>query len=574
MRKKFEFKADGSSDFVRVVFLGGIEEVGRNMLFFEYCPKEGQTEDILIVDMGLRFPEEEMMGIDFVIPNVEYLAKKKEKIKGAFITHGHYDHLGAIPYILEKLGNPTIYTTPLSRGIILKRQEEFVNAPKPDIEIIRKEENKSINCGIFEITPFHMNHNIPDSIGLLVKTPVGSIIITSDFKFDLHPVSDKPADLSRIVQLSSSGVLLLMSDSTGAEIPGHSISEKVIYENLDIVFSKAKGRIIAATFASLISRLQQIIWLAEKYDRKVAIDGYSMKTNIEIARNLGYVKAKKGTLINIKEAKRIPPEKLVILCTGSQGEDKAVLMRIANKEHKHIEITKGDSVIFSSSVVPGSERSVQALKDSLTRQGAKIFHYKMMDIHASGHAYQEDLKLLISLVRPKFFIPVHGQYSMLHAHAELAASVNIPEENILIPQNGRVIKLRKDSLTLTDETVPANYIMIDGLGVKDVGEIVLRDREMLSKDGIFVIIAAIEGQTCKLKGSPDIISRGFIYLKESQELLQETRKLVKEIILKTATHERTKNWSYVKANLRDAVGEFLFKKTQKRPMVLPVIIEV
>ncbi len=578
MRKKIEhreLKAETNSDFIRLIFLGGIEEVGRNMMVLEYCKGPNEPGDILVIDMGLRFPdEEEMMGIDFVIPNVEYLEKRKDRIRGVFITHGHYDHLGAIPYVLEKIGSPVIYTAPLSSAIILKRQDDFPNAPKPDIEIIKTNENKTINCGIFDVTPFHMNHNIPDSIGLFIKTPVGSVILTSDFKFDLHPVSDKPVDLSRIVKLAASGVLLLMSDSTGAETPGHSISEKVIFENLDTIFSKTKGRIIAATFASLISRIQQIIWLAEKYDRKVVIDGYSMKTNLEITRNLGYIKAKKGTLISAKEAKRLPSGKLVIMCTGSQGEDKAVLMRIANKEHKFFEIEKGDLVIFSSSIVPGSERSVQALKDSLLRQGAELYHYKMMDIHASGHAYQEDLKLLISLARPKFFVPVHGEYSMLKAHTELAKDVGVAEENILIPQNGRVIKLERNRIINTDESVPANYIMIDGLGNDDVGEVVLRDREALAKDGIFVVIVAIEGQTSKLRGSPDIISRGFVYLKESQELLQEARKMVKEIVSKTATKERTKNWSYVKSSLRDKIGEFLFQKTQKRPMVLPVVIEV
>lgn len=564
-----------TADSIRIIFLGGIEEVGRNMMLLEYAPDEKTRGDILVVDMGLRFPnEDEMMGIDFVIPNVDYLAKRKDYIRGVFITHGHYDHLGAIPYLLEKLGNPTIYTTPLSKGIILKRQEEFPNSPKPNIELVDKYNNRSVNCGVFEIIPFHMNHNIPDSIGLLVKTPVGQIMITSDFKFDLHPVTDKPVDLSKIAELASPDLLLLMSDSTGAETPGHSISEKIIYENLDAVFSKAKSRIIAATFASLISRIQQIIWLAEKYGRKLVIDGYSMKTNVEIARELKYLEIKKGTIVSIKESQRMPSEKLVILCTGSQGEDKAVLMRIANKEHKFLRIEQGDTVIFSSSIVPGSETSVQSLKDSLARQGADILHYKMMDIHASGHAHQEDLKLLMNLTKPRFFIPIHGQYSMLKAHTELAKSIGIPGQNIIIPENGRVIELNREFIKATDEMAPANYVMVDGLGISNEAEVVLRDRKMLSKDGIFVVIVAIDGQSCELKGSPDIISRGFVYLKESQELLADARKLVKEIVKKTATNERTRNWSYVKSNLRDRVGEFLFKKTKKRPMVLPVVIEM
>jgi len=559
---------------LKIGFLGGQEEVGRNMIFFEDWSQK-KPGDILIVDCGLRFPEEDMPGVDYIIPNVDYLVKNKDRIKGMVITHGHYDHIGAIPYLLDRLGNPTIYTAPLTAGIIKKRQQEFPDAPKPNIEIFYKNyRGRRVKIGVFEVFPFHVNHNIPDSVGLAIKTPVGLIFHSGDFKFDFHPVGERRSDPALITRLASKKALLLLADSTGAEKPGFSISEKVIYQNLEQIFEKAKGRIIAATFASLISRIQQLIWLGEKFGRYIVIDGLSMRTNVEVCRQLGYLKIKKGSLISPKESLRLPPEKVLIICTGSQAEDQAVLQRIANKEHKYFQIEPGDTVIFSSSVIPGNERAVQNLKDSLARQGAKIYHYQMMDIHASGHACQEDLKLLISLIQPKFFIPIHGQYSMLQANADLAKELGIPEENIVIPINGDIVELTPDSIKISKEKVEASYVMVDGLGVGDVGEVVLRDREMLAKDGIFVIIAVIDSRIGKVKGSPDIISRGFVYLRESKELLAEVRKLTKEIVAKTASRERTKNWAYVKANLRDKIGEFLYQKTKRRPMVLPVVIEV
>ncbi len=559
---------------LKIGFLGGQEEVGRNMIFFEDWSQK-KPGDILIVDCGLRFPEEDMPGVDYIIPNVDYLVKNKDRIKGMVITHGHYDHIGAIPYLLDRLGNPTIYTAPLTAGIIKKRQQEFPDAPKPNIEIFYKNyRGRKVKIGVFEVFPFHVNHNIPDSVGLAIKTPVGLIFHSGDFKFDFHPVGERRSDPALITRLASKKALLLLADSTGAEKPGFSISEKVIYQNLEQIFEKAKGRIIAATFASLISRIQQLIWLGEKFGRYIVIDGLSMRTNVEVCRQLGYLKIKKGSLISPKESLRLPPEKVLIICTGSQAEDQAVLQRIANKEHKYFQIEPGDTVIFSSSVIPGNERAVQNLKDSLARQGAKIYHYQMMDIHASGHACQEDLKLLISLIQPKFFIPIHGQYSMLQANADLAKELGIPEENIVIPINGDIVELTPDSIKISKEKVEASYVMVDGLGVGDVGEVVLRDREMLAKDGIFVIIAVIDSRIGKVKGSPDIISRGFVYLRESKELLAEVRKLTKEIVAKTASRERTKNWAYVKANLRDKIGEFLYQKTKRRPMVLPVVIEV
>lgn len=552
---------------LKIVFLGGLEEIGRNMTVLEF------ENDIIVVDAGLRFPEEDMPGIDYIIPNVDYLKNKKEKIKGIIITHGHYDHIGAIPYIMDKIGNPPIFTAPLTKGIILKRQEEFSNLPKIKIEVVNP--GDKIKLGSFEIEFFHQNHNVPDSIGLFISTPVGNLVYTGDFKFDLTPVSDKPVTFGKIAEFGNRNVLVLLSDSTGSENPGYSLSEKTIMENLDEIFRNANGRIIAATFASLISRIQQLISLAEKYGRHVAIDGFSMKNNVEIAKALGYLKfSKKGTLIQIKDIESYHPSKILILCTGAQGEDKAVLMRIANKEHRHINIHKDDTVIFSSSVVPGNERTVQNLKDLLSRQNAKIFHYKMMDIHAGGHAQQEDLKMMISLVKPKFFIPIHGYHYMQKLHAELAKEVGVPEENCVIADNGNVLEVNQQKISILKEKAPSNYIMVDGLGIGDVGEIVLRDRQMMSKDGMFVIITIIDTKTGKVRGEPDIISRGFIYMRESKELLAETRKLIKNVVEKSIGVGQSINTAYIKDNLRDKVGEYLYSKTQRRPMVLPVVIEI
>jgi ribonuclease J len=559
-------KTNKKTKSLRIIPLGGLNEVGRNMMIFEY------GEDIIIIDMGLQFPEEDMPGIDYIIPNTAYLKDKREKIRGVIITHGHYDHIGAIPHSIGRLGNPPIYTTPLTRGIILKRQEDFPGAPKLDIHQIKKDDQIKLGC--FKIEFFHVNHNIPDGVGLVIDTPVGRIVHTGDFKFDHSPIGDEPADISRISEIANGGVLALMSDSTNAEKPGHSISEKDIQDNLEKIFKEAPGRIIIGTFASLISRIQEVINLAEKYNRKVVIDGYSMKMNTEITKKLGYLKSRKGTLISMKQINDYPANKIVILCTGAQGEGNAVLMRIANREHRYVRIQKGDAIAFSSSVVPGNERAVQSLKDILWRQGARVYHYQMMDIHAGGHAQKEDLKMMINLIRPKFFIPIHGSYYMLKLHGEIAESVGIPSKNIIVASNGEIILLNQRSIRLSKEKVPASYVMVDGLGVGDVGQVVLRDRQAMAKDGMFVIIAVVDNKTGQVYGEPDIISRGFVYLRESKELLEQTRKKVKEIVNKTTSREQTTNWSYLKDNIRDKIGQFLYTKTQRRPMVLPVVIKI
>jgi len=528
---------------------------------------------IIVIDMGLGFPELDMPGIDFTIPNVSYLEDKKDKILGIFFTHGHYDHIGAVPYLIGKIGNPPLFASPLTVAIIKKRQTDFPNAPKLNIKVVKEEEVIKLNP--FEVSFFHVNHNIPDDYAIKVETPIGTIIYTSDFKFDPHPVNDKPTDLEQLKRFGDKGVLMLMEDSTGAEEEGHSISEKTIKENLEIIFKQAKGRIIAATFASLLNRIQQLITLSEAYNRKVVIQGYSMKSNVEICKELGYIKAEKHTLIEAKDMHNYPDNRITVVGTGAQGESNAFLMRYANGEHKEVQLKKGDTIIFSSSVVPGNERSVQALKDNLYKRGTHVFHYKMMDIHASGHGEREDLREMLRLLRPKFLMPTHGYLSMMARHAELGEEVlKMPKEDIALAENGQIVELTQEKIVVTKNFVDSNIIMVDGLGVGDVSEIVLRDRQLMSADGMFVIIAVVDSQTGKVKGEPDIISRGFIYMKESKDLLRQTRKKIKETISRTVIPGTAINWPYIRNSLRDKIGKFLYSKTRRRPMILPVIVEI
>jgi len=553
---------------LRVIPLGGLGEVGRNMTLFE---TEGK---ILICDMGFRIAGEDMPGIDYTIPNISCLRDKRKDILGIVFTHGHYDHIGAVPYLIDKIWHPGLemHASPLARGIILRRQEDFPNLPALNINEVKN--GSKIKMGPFKIEFFHQNHNIPDNLGLFIETPVGNILHTSDFKFDPNPVNDIPTDLQKLKVFGERKILLLLSDSTGAEEEGHSFSEKTIEKNLEEIFKKVNGRIIAATFSSLINRIQQMISLSEKYGRKVAIEGYSMKTNVEISKALGFIKARKGTIIKGKEINDYPDSKVTVLCTGAQGEGSAVLMRIATREHPFLRLRKGDSVILSSSVIPGNERTVQNLKDDILRQGCKVFHYKMMDIHAGGHAQEEELKEMINIMKPSFFIPIHGQYSMLAAHAEIAREAGLPEKNAIVVENGQIVNLTSKGISIEKRQVPSNYIMVDGLGIGDVGEIVLRDRQMLAEDGMFVIVTIVDKQSGKVKGSPDIISRGFVYLRESKDLLRETRKKVIEIIHHATDSGGAVNWTYIKEEIRNKIGQFFFTKTKRRPMILPVVIEV
>lgn len=551
---------------LRIIPLGGLEEVGRNMMLIEY------GHDIVIIDMGLQFPEEDMPGIDYVIPNISYLRGKENFIRGVIITHGHYDHTGAIPHLVHQIGNPTIFTAKLTRAMIEKRQEDYKNNARLNISTIS--DRDVIQLGVFKVEFFHVNHNIPDGLGVVVHTPYGTVIHTGDFKFDPKPIGDQPADLAKIKQLGQKKVLALCSDSTAAETKGHSVSESDIVNNLRGILASTKGRIIIATFSSLICRIQQILMLAEELGKRVVIDGYSMKTNVEIARELGYLKIKKSVLTSFKETKKLPDNKVIILCTGAQGEERAVLMRIALGEHKAIRVEKNDTIVFSSSVVPGNERTVQRLKDTLTRQGAEIFHYQMMDIHAGGHGAEEDLKEMMKLAAPKYFIPIHGNRYMLKIHGDLAKSTGIPENNIFVADNGQIMEFSEKGVgILTDKKVPTDHIMVDGLGVGDVSNIVMRDRKMLAADGMLVVIATLDGKTGRLVQNPDLISRGFIYMKGQKRLVEQTRKKAREIVERQRT-EAPPNYDFIKNELRDEIGQFLYTKTQRRPMVLPVVIEV
>jgi len=551
---------------IRIIPLGGLGEVGRNMMCLEY----GRA--ILIIDMGFRMPGEDMPGVDYIIPNISYLRGKEKDILGVVFTHGHYDHIAAVPYLVGKLGNPLLFASGLTKAIIFKRQEDFPNQPKLNMTIVQ--DGSKIRLGPFHIEFFKQNHNISDNLGILIQTPIGNILHTSDFKFDQDPVYDSPTNFKKLKEIGSKNILLLMSDSTGAEEKGHSLSERKIMENLEEIFKQSNGRIIAATFGSLIHRIQQLIALSEKYGRKVAVDGYSMKTNVEICKKLGYIKSQKGTLIKPNQIQNYPDSKVTLICTGAQGEGQAVLMRIVNREHKFVRLKKDDTVIFSSSVIPGNERTVQVLKDELYRNGVNVFHYKMMDIHAGGHAQEEELREMLRIMKPNFFMPIHGQYSMLVNHAEIANSEGIPGKNIVVAENGHVVDLSQKSIVIEKNQVESSYVMVDGLGVGDVGEIVLRDRHTLSKDGMFVIVTMVDRKTGKVRSSPDIISRGFVYLRESRQLLQETRKKVIEIVEKSTGSGGAVNWSYVKDNVRNKIGDFLYTKTQRRPMILPVIIEI
>jgi ribonuclease J len=550
---------------LKIMILGGNEEVGRNMSILEY------ENDIIIIDMGLQFPEEDMPGIDYIIPNTDYLKGKEKNIRGVFITHGHYDHIGAVPHLIPKLGNPTIYSSDLTLAIIAKRQEDFKSGITLKMQSVTTDDQ--VRAGAFNVRFFGVSHNIPTSMGLIIETPLGIVVHTGDFKLNLDNTGDTPAEIAKIASLNSKKVLALMADSTNASQTGHQLSEMEIQHNLEDIIRNAPSRVIMGTFASLLGRIQQIIWSAEKLGKKVAIEGYSMKTNVEIAQSLGYLKIKKGTIIPSTEMASYPKNKIVIICTGAQGEDQAVLMRIANREHRTIKVEPGDTIVFSSSVIPGNERAVQRLKDSLYREGAEVIHYQMMDVHAGGHAKAEDLKLLINLVRPEYFIPIEGHHSFLRHHAKIAESAGINPLKIFVADNGQIMEFTKKGGRLTDKKVPTEYVFVDGLGVGDVSNVVLRDRQMMAADGMIVVIATIDGKTGKLIHNPDLISRGFIYMKENKDLVEETRNKVKSL-LKDYSPKVSANEMYIKDKIRNEIGKFLFQKTERRPMVLPVIIEV
>ena len=550
---------------VRLVPLGGLEEVGRNCSFLEY------KNEIVIIDMGLQFPEEETPGIDYIIPNIQYLEKKKQNIAAIILTHGHYDHIGALPHVLARLGNPPIYATSITKAIIEKRGDDFPNSPKMNIQIIKDGDEMKLSNN-FTALFFGVPHTIPETTGVMLKTPIGNIVHFADFRLD-YDDEGNPHGLEEFEKLGKMGVHTFMVDSTNAEKPGHSVSEKTVEKNLEEIFKTAEGRIVVATFSSLITRIAEIIKIAERIGRKVALNGYSMKTNIQIAQNLGFVKAKEGTLISVEEVSKFKDDKVLILSTGAQGESNAGLMKIINGEHRHIKIKAGDTFVLSSSVIPGNEKSVQTVKDNLARQGAIVFHSALVDIHSSGHAPKGDIKLVIELLKPKFLMPVHGYYFMRAANGMTARDAGVAKDNVRLMDNGEVAELTKDSFTVTKETVPAFYVMVDGLGVGDVEEVVLRDRRALAQEGMIVIILVIDRDKGKVLKNPDIISRGFIYIKENQEMLDEIRKRIRSLMQRLPNY-REVDPDYLKTLIRDQVGQFLYTKTKRRPMILPVIIEI
>lgn len=554
------------SDRLKVVVLGGNEEVGRNCTLLEY------GNDIIIIDLGLQFPDEDMPGVDYIVPNVSYLKGKEQNIRGVVITHAHYDHIGGIPHLIPKLGNPPVFGTDLTCGIIAKRQEDHKDKPRLNLFSIKSDD--VIQLGVFKLEFFGVAHSVPSSLGVIVNTPCGIVVHTGDFKLEEGPGAQSIQDTDKIKALGDRKVLALMCDSTNASKPGRQLAEGVIQTNIDEIIKNAKGRIIIGTFASMIARVQQIIKACERQGRKVAIEGFSMRSNVMIAQQLGYMDIQKGTLIDTKDIHNYPREKTAVICTGAQGEERAVLMRVANHEHPILTIQPGDSIVFSSSVIPGNERSVQRVKDTLYREGAEVIHYKMMDVHAGGHAQQEDLKEMHNYVKPKYLIPIEGHYSFLCDHAKVAIENGFNAKNILIADNGQVMEFdQQGNGMLTNKKLDTSYVFVDGLGVGNTNQIVLRDRQQLAGDGVVIVVAVVDGRNGQPVASPDVISRGFVYMKEHVELIQAGREKA-SAILKSIDAKGPPDMTYVKDKLRDEMGEFLFVKTELRPMIIPVIIEV
>jgi len=553
---------------LKIIPLGGQEEVGRNMTVFEY------GSDIIILDMGLQFPEEDMPGIDYIIPDSRYLKGKERNIQGVLLSHGHLDHIGALPHLLPALGWPTVYASKMTLALVRKRLEEaqllkFFKA----YEVNSFEETLAL--GHFRVNFFAATHSIMDAMGVVIQTPVANVIHPGDWRYDSNPVEGKITDFSALAKWNQGGVpSILMAESLGSTKEGHQISEQEIYNNIKQILEKARGRVIIATFSSMVERVAWIIRIAEELGKKVALDGYSMKINIAMAKQFGYVNFGKDTLIDVKRINDYPDDRIVVICTGAQGEDRAVLMRIANGEHKQIQIKKSDTIVFSSSVIPGNERTIQRLKDNLYRQCDNVIHKEIMDVHGGGHGCIEDIKQLIQEVKSKYFIPVYANHYLLRESAKVAMSIGFPGQNIFIPDNGSVLEVTRQGIKFADKKVPIEYVFVDGLGVGDIGNIVLRDRQAMAKDGMFVVIVTVDSKTGHVVNSPDIISRGFIYMRESKELLFDVRQQVKKIVHQATAGQLPINQTYIKENLRDKIGQFLYNKTERRPMVLPVVIEV
>jgi len=547
---------------LKIIPLGGLSEIGKNMMALEY------ENDIMVIDAGLMFPGEEMLGIDLVIPDISYLLENKEKVRGIVITHGHEDHIGALPYLLPQLNVP-VYSTRLPHGLIsvkLKERKALEGAKLNSVDY-----GQPISLGRFRVELFPVCHSIPDAAGLIINTPIGTIVHSGDFKLDYTPVHGKPTDLSRLARLGAQGVLLLLSDSTYSELPGYTPSERIVGETLDRVMADAPGRVIVTTFSSLVSRIQQVIDAAAKHNRRVFVVGRSMTDIVKMTLELGYLKAPNGILANIDELKKMPPNRVVLVTTGSQGEPTSALVRIANRDHRHVHIIKGDTVVLSATAVPGNEALINRTVDALFKQGAQVLYDKVAKVHVHGHGSQEELKLLLNLVRPRFFIPVHGEYRHLSLHAQLAESVGIPKSNIFVLEDGDILELGPNGGKVTGKVSSGN-VYVDGLSVGDIGSVVLRDRRMLSRDGVVMVVITVNRQTGKLVGRPDIISRGFVEPGETKDMIDKSR----DLVAKTLDHSgvRPAEWGYINAKVRDILNKFYYDQTKRRPMILPVMVKV
>ena len=547
---------------VQIIPLGGLGEIGKNMTAFRY------GDDMILIDAGLMFPEDDMLGIDLVIPDISYLIENQDKLKGIFLTHGHEDHIGALPYVMKQIDCP-VYGTALTLGILEGRLKEN-GVSSENCRIIKP--GDKITAGAFKLDFIRVNHSIPDAIAIAINTPIGTIIHTGDFKIDHTPVDGQVTEFNKFAEYGDRGVLALLADSTNAERPGFTPSEKMVGKTFDDEFRYAKNRIIVATFSSNVHRIQQVIDAALKYDRKVAVIGRSMVNVVNIAKELGYLKAPEGEIIDIDETHNYTPDKIVIITTGSQGEPMSALTRMAMNDHKKVDIMPGDTVIISATPIPGNEKLVSRTIDHLYKLGADVIYEKSNGVHVSGHASQEEIKLMHHLVRPKFFIPVHGEFRHLIKHANLAQSLGMPKENIVIAENGSVIELTKNSIGINGK-VPAGKVLVDGLGVGDVGNIVLRDRRQLSQDGIMIVVVTIDKENCHVVSGPDIVSRGFVYVREAEGLMDEAKDKV-QLALEKCEENGVSEWSAIKSTVRDSLGRFLYERTRRRPMILPIIMEI
>ncbi len=553
---------------IRIIHLGGVEEVGRNMSMVEY------KDSIIVVDCGVQFTETHTPGIDFILPNTKYLEENRHKIKGVMVTHGHLDHIGAIPYIMPRIGNPNLYARLFTSLMIKKRQEEFPHLPALTINVVEKED--VLTFGDLKVRFFGVSHAIPDSMGIIIETPLGDIVHTGDLRLDHDDGIPTDAELERYKVFENRNVLLLMTDSTNCENPGFSISDRVVYKNIEDVIRETPGRLIVSTFASQVERMIYMLQTAENHGKKVVIEGRSMKTNVEVAKMADMLSIKPETLIPIEDLQRYPDNKVVVMATGAQGEEFAALGRIANKTHKYIRLTPRDTILMSSSIVPGNERAVQNLKDKLSRQGAHLIHYKTSDIHSSGHANHDELVWIHNKIHPKFFIPVHGYHYMLRMHADIERKLGMMEENMIVPDNGMIIEIQDggNKIVSLKEKAPCEMIVVDGTSVGKIQDVVMRDRQTLAEDGMFVVIGVIDSHTHTLKKSPDLISRGFVYLKESQELLYQTRLLTKKVIEDSLAKGGFVNLDQMKQDISESTTKFLLQKTAKRPVIIPVIISI